>query len=119
MVSKMFIKHIDDVKKVTKVLGETATFQIFWEGEDQPKTMKSDTHFVKITIPPEGTNTVHVHEDQEQIYIILEGKGNIQVGDEKAMVKAGDAVFLPIQVPHGFFNTSKITAKILLVSIRV
>ncbi len=74
---------------------------------------------MKITIKPGGTNLLHSHEDREQVYLLLQGEGVMQVGEEKEKIKAGDAVFLPVQVPHGFFNTGEKTAEILLLAARV
>jgi mannose-6-phosphate isomerase-like protein (cupin superfamily) len=81
--------------------------------------MKAFTNFARLTLKPGGTNQVHVHDDAEQVYIVLRGGGTVQVGDEKAEVKAGDAVFLPAKVPHGFFNTGNKTVVILLIGTHV
>jgi mannose-6-phosphate isomerase-like protein (cupin superfamily) len=45
----------------------------------------------------------------------MQGEGVVQVGDEKVDVKAGDIVFLPANIGHGFFNTGNKTAIILLI----
>ena len=77
--------------------------------------MKAFTNFARITIKPGGTNRVHTHKDIEQVYIILCGGGIIQVGDEKAEVKAGDTIFLPNAIGRVFFNTTDKLAVILLI----
>jgi len=100
--------------------GDTALYQEVWgRGENLPDGVKSFTDLVRITIKPGGTNRLHSHEDREQIYIILQGEGVMQVGEEKEEAKAGDAILLPAQIPHGFFNTGKKTAVILLLAARV
>jgi mannose-6-phosphate isomerase-like protein (cupin superfamily) len=107
--------------------GGSSLYQVFWQsdahggkfGETKPDSMKAFTNFARLTLKPGGTNQVHVHDDAEQVYIVLRGGGIVQVGDEKAEVKAGDAVFLPAKVPHGFFNTGKKTAVILLVGTHI
>ena len=81
--------------------------------------MKSFTNFARITIQPGGTNRIHVHNDIEQVYIVLRGKGVVHVGDEKAEVKAGDAVFLPAKIPHGFVNAGEKPAVLLLIGTRI
>ena len=48
----------------------------------------------------------HVHEDHEQIYYIIKGSGIISVGNEERAVKAGDCIYMPTDVPHGFKNNS-------------
>lgn len=125
----IYIKHIPSIKKkpLEDIHGKTSLYQVWWQadahgsvfGEQKPDSMKSFTNFARITIKPGGTNQVHVHEDIEQVYIVLRGAGTVQVGDEKAEVKAGDAVFLPAKVPHGFVNTGDKTAVLLLIGTRV
>lgn len=125
----MHIKHIPTIKKKTleDMHGQSSLYQVFWQadahgekfGETKPDAMRAFTNFARITLKPGGTNQVHTHEDVEQVYIVLRGGGTVQVGNEKAKVKAGDAVFLPAKVPHGFFNTANKTAVILLIGTRV
>jgi mannose-6-phosphate isomerase-like protein (cupin superfamily) len=116
----MIIKHLPKIKKrVAEGHGETSLYQIFWQGEEKPEAMKSFSNFGRITVKPGGTNKVHMHEDVEQVYLVLRGGGTVQVGDGKAAVKAGDAVFLPAKVSHGFFNTGDKTAVLLLIGTRI
>ncbi len=125
----IYIKHIPSIKKLAleETHGKTSLYQVFWQsdahgakfGEKKPESMKSFTNFARITIQPGGTNKVHVHNDIEQVYIVLRGKGTVQVGDEKAEVKAGDAIFLPAKIPHGFVNTGDKPAVLLLIGTRV
>jgi quercetin dioxygenase-like cupin family protein len=125
----IYIKHIPSIKKqpLEDAHGKTSLYQVFWQadahgerfGEKKPESMKSFTNFARITIQPGGTNQIHVHKDIEQVYIVLRGRGTVQVGDEKAEVKAGDAIFLPANVPHGFVNTGDKPAVLLLIGTRV
>ena len=125
----MHIKHTTKIKKRTleDMHGGSSLYQVFWQsdthgskfGETKPESMKAFTNFARLTLKPGGTNQVHAHEDAEQVYIVLRGGGTVQVGEEKAEVKAGDAIFLPAKVPHGFFNTGKRTTVILLIGTRV
>lgn len=56
-----------------------------------------------VEIRPGGNQRIHGH-DPEQIYFILEGKGLMTVGDERAYVGSGDCIFIPSQTPHGLNN---------------
>jgi len=115
-VINVLIKHIPSIEKVIMGgHGETSLYQAFWQVKDKPEAMKAFSNFARITVQPGGTNNVHTHQDVEQIYIVLQGGGTMQVGDEKAKIKAGDAIFLPAQIGHGFFNTTKKKAVILLI----
>jgi mannose-6-phosphate isomerase-like protein (cupin superfamily) len=125
----MHVKYTTKIKKRTleDMHGGSSLYQVFWQsdthgskfGETKPESMKAFTNFARLTLKPGGTNQVHTHEDAEQVYIVLRGGGTVQVGEEKAEVKAGDAIFLPAKVPHGFFNTGNRTTDILLIGTRV
>jgi quercetin dioxygenase-like cupin family protein len=46
----------------------------------------------------------HTHAGQDKLYVVLEGSGEIQIGDESAAVSAGDAAFAPAGVVHAIRN---------------
>jgi mannose-6-phosphate isomerase-like protein (cupin superfamily) len=53
-----------------------------------------------------GKQHIHAHET-EQCYFILEGRGQMTVGDESKEVTAGMSVFVPSNAPHGLVNTTE------------
>lgn len=71
------------------------------------------------TVPPKVEIKPHVHKDHEQIYYLVKGSGIILVGDEKAEVKAGDCIYLPSDVPHGFINNSNEETEIFCVGANI
>ncbi len=104
--------------------GEDTLYQIFFEDYSEfdavrPESMKSFMGFSRVLIKPGTTNQMHVHDDQEQVYFVQQGEGVIQIGEEKADVKAGDSIFLPVGVPHGFVNNSKKLVILLMIGTRV
>lgn len=50
--------------------------------------------------------SLHVHFDQDEIFTVVEGEYLFQVGDKKDILKAGDTIFLPRQVPHTWIQLS-------------
>lgn len=46
----------------------------------------------------------HQHDDKEQLYYVLEGRGKMTAGDELLHLAEGDVVYLPKSVPHQIFN---------------
>jgi len=51
---------------------------------------------------PAGTvSPMHDHPE-EQFGYLIEGSFEITIGDEKAILKSGDAYFIPGNVPHQF-----------------
>jgi mannose-6-phosphate isomerase-like protein (cupin superfamily) len=56
-----------------------------------------------VEMEPDGFQHYHAHE-QEQCYFILEGEGEMTVGEEKARVGPGDCIFIPSNKQHGLKN---------------
>jgi len=124
----MHIKKVTSIPKKPLVAahGESALYQIFWQEDDsgkifnakKPKGMQSFEHFARITLKPGDTNYLHAHDNAEQVYFVMQGEGKVQVGEEMEQVKAGDVIFLPKGIQHGFYNTGTKTAIVLLVGVK-
>ena len=54
------------------------------------------------------------HQDSpEEVLYIVAGKGQAHVGDEHAVVEAGDLAVVPSMVPHGIRNIGDETLKVV------
>lgn len=60
----------------------------------------------RVDIEPGGRQRLHHHE-AEQVYFILDGGGEMTVGQETAPVGPGDCVFIPGGAPHGLVNSGE------------
>ena len=58
---------------------------------------------------------LHKHVEHTENVIILEGEGEMTLGDKKFKVKKGDIVFIPKGTPHSLTVTSAIPVKVLSV----
>jgi mannose-6-phosphate isomerase-like protein (cupin superfamily) len=56
-------------------------------------------------IAPGGEKPSGVHEEEEEAYLILRGRGLCTVGEDELPVVAGSAVYIPAGVRHGLMNT--------------
>ncbi len=118
----MHVVHLPSLKRLPleELHGSDTLYQIFFEdypdfGAEKPPSMKAFTSFSRVLIKPGTTNQMHVHKDQEQVYFVLQGGGIIQVGEETRRVRAGDAIFLPAGIPHGYVNdTEKLTILLMI-----
>ena len=121
--------HIVNVPSVKKLAleeehGKDVLYQVFFEDYPEfdsvkPDSMKAFENFSRVLIKPGTTNEMHVHDNQEQVYFVVQGGGIITVGDEKGEVKAGDAIFLPANIPHGFVNNTEKLTVLLMIGARV
>jgi len=55
-----------------------------------------------VVIEPGGAPPLHQHDDTEQVFYVLEGAGQLQIGteSERFPVTPGDVVRIPVATPH-------------------
>jgi quercetin dioxygenase-like cupin family protein len=70
----------------------------------------SVTQFVGL-IPP-GRAPDHFHTYEEVIYV-LEGEGMLEIGEERAPLRAGSCVYLPARIVHCLANTGESEMRVL------
>jgi mannose-6-phosphate isomerase-like protein (cupin superfamily) len=65
------------------------------------------THFSlgHVTLEPNGGQVPWHNQQQEEIYFIVEGSGEMCLGDEKQTIHTGQAVYIPSGVFHQLTNT--------------
>jgi mannose-6-phosphate isomerase-like protein (cupin superfamily) len=56
-------------------------------------------------IYPTGKTTGHAHDDMEEVYYILSGKGKMLIGEEEFPIQGGDAFYVPFGQYHVTYNT--------------
>jgi len=61
--------------------------------------------------PPNTRVPKHVHANEDEVFHLLEGEMEFEVGTETVTLKAGDLVFLPRGVPHSFTVVGTANAK--------
>ena len=57
-----------------------------------------------VQLDPDGGQVPWHNQDQEEIYFILEGSGQMCLGDEITTLRAGQAVYIPPRVFHQLTN---------------
>ena len=79
------------------------------------------TSLFLMTFQPGGTNFPHHHDAEEEIYILLDGTGDMVAGsgtdgiEGRFPAKPGDAYFFRLNTTVGFYNSTKGPAHILAV----
>ena len=66
-----------------------------------------------VTLEPYGGQVPWHNQEQEEIYLILEGAGEMCLGAERAALKAGQAVYIPPKVFHQLTNTSSTALRMI------
>ncbi|WP_144147529.1 cupin domain-containing protein [Paraburkholderia sp. BCC1884] len=75
---------------------------------------------IDIVAPGMRSCPYHFHHAQEEMFIILEGKGTFRIAGELLPVREGDVVFIPPgpEYPHQIINSSNEPLKYLSISTR-
>lgn len=53
---------------------------------------------------PGQEHAPHLHQGQDKLYVVLEGSGVFQIGDQSRLLFPGDAAFAPSGVLHSVSN---------------
>ena len=58
-----------------------------------------------VTLEPQGGQVPWHNQEQEEIYFVIDGSGEMCLGAERRELKAGQAVYIPSGVFHQLTNT--------------
>lgn len=62
-----------------------------------------------------GGPPLHVHEEEDEVVIVLEGQLEYQVGEERGELTAGGLLWFPRRVPHAIANLADSPCRFLTV----
>ena len=79
------------------------------------ETAKSFSLFVTHDLPNYGP-PMHVHHNEHESFVVLEGEYILQVADERYTAKAGAFVHMPKEVPHTYARVSPEKGKLLVLT---
>ena len=75
--------------------------------------------FDRVVIPPQKTIGYHQHGNNEEMYIILGGKGTMTISGQPIKVKKGDMILNPPFGEHGLTNDSDADIDVLILQISI
>jgi mannose-6-phosphate isomerase-like protein (cupin superfamily) len=58
---------------------------------------------------------MHVHDNEEERFVVLEGTGQFARGDERMEMSAGDSLIVGRGVPHAWCNLSETPLRVLVI----
>lgn len=90
------------------VLGDIQTIKLTGKDTNRMFTIVENDNAPGVGIP------MHVHENEDEVFRILQGEIEFIVGGETRMLKAGDTIFLPRLVPHAFKVVGERNAKAIV-----
>jgi len=123
---KLQIANYDDVAK-QNVAGHTdsVVYQLMMGGVKSTRDRIAAGHLLTslyiMEFKPGGTNLPHHHEAEEEVYVLLDGTGDMVAGsgtnslEARFPSKPGDAYFFRLNCTVGFYNSDRGPAHILAV----
>lgn len=66
-----------------------------------------------VTLDPRGGQVPWHNHEQEEVYFVMEGTGEICLGDERSAIMGGQAVYIPPRVFHQLTNTGETPLRLL------
>jgi mannose-6-phosphate isomerase-like protein (cupin superfamily) len=123
---KLQIANYDEVGK-QNVSGhpDSVVYQLLMGGVKSKRDRIAAGHLLTslyiMEFKPGGTNFPHHHEAEEEIYVLLDGTGDMVAGsgtnglEGRFPSKAGDAYFFRLNCTVGFYNSNREPAHILAV----
>jgi quercetin dioxygenase-like cupin family protein len=63
-------------------------------------------HLDLYALEPGQAQKVHTHDDQDKVYVVLEGRGRFTVSGGDETLETGEAIVAAAGAPHGVVNDS-------------
>lgn len=106
------------IKEIVLAPGE-GNHLIIGNSEITFKVVGADTHghlglFENLIQPGGTTPELHIHRQMEEMFYVLEGEVEIQVGERIVQGQPGAFVLVPRNTPHTFSNRGTKPAKLLI-----
>ena len=99
--------------KITQFMGKDAALP---NVDGFPDDFDSGLHFLhELVLDPGTVIGEHTHENEEEIYFMVEGTGRMTVDGEVVDMKAGDAVLTKSMSTHSFVATGDSPVKLVIV----
>ena len=92
---------------------------IFGEGDPDAKSLRSIARFGEAVLDPGGASATVEYAAEEQIYVVLEGEGVLQYGDERIAVHKNDYMYLPPGLRHGVASSSTKECRLIVMGFRI
>lgn len=94
--------------KSINVIGDLQTFKLTGKDTNNQFTLIEENNVPGTMIPP------HVHDNEDEVFTVLEGQMEITVGDQTTILNPGDIGFGPRGVPHSWKIVGEQKARVLL-----
>lgn len=100
------VKHNEG--QLLNVLGDRQNIKLTGKDTNGSFTLIEQSNEPGIGIPP------HEHQNEDEVFQVLEGQVEMTIGQEKTVLAAGDVIFCPRGVPHSWTVVGEQTSRAML-----
>ena len=113
-----FVPHL--IVSDTDFSSETCHYKaIFGEGDSEKRIMRSIARFGEAVLDRGGKCQTVTYDRQEELYFVLEGKGELLYGDHNYPMRENDFTYLPPGVKHSLQNSSERTLRVVVMGFKI
>ncbi len=69
-----------------------------------PKTGTMGSILVEQTFQRGGTTNLHIHDQGDELFYVVSGRGTATLGDQSEVIEPGDVIFVPRSAVHRISN---------------
>jgi len=111
--------NLNDVK-LEPVCAHQGEGEILFHRVFPEEVFQGPVNFVDYAVLPPGTSIgVHTHGGNEEIYLVLEGEGEMHLDGEAFSVRPGHVILNRAGGTHGLRNTGDTVLKLYVIEVRV
>ncbi|MCL5746615.1 MAG: cupin domain-containing protein [Acidobacteria bacterium] len=92
---------------------------IFGAGDAGAKLLRGIARFGEMTVDPGGAGAILSYPAEEQVYVVLDGTGIVQYGEQKTDVRKDDYMYFPPGVQHGIANASTGPCRLIVMGFKI
>ena len=90
--------------RLLSMAGSKTSGDIEAEVEPEYRCLKTITYISLAKLQPSLSYECHTHDDHEEVYYIIAGRGNIKIGNEMTKFRDGDIIYIPEKTAHSITN---------------
>jgi mannose-6-phosphate isomerase-like protein (cupin superfamily) len=99
--------------RLLSMAGSKTSGDIEAEVEPEFRCLKTITYISLAKLQPTLSYERHTHDDHEEVYYIIAGRGNIKIGNETTKFRDGDIIYIPEKSAHSITNDCEETVEFL------
>jgi mannose-6-phosphate isomerase-like protein (cupin superfamily) len=92
---------------------------MFGEGDSENRIMLSVARFGEVTLDARGTCQPVAYDRREEIYFVLQGKGELHYGDRAFPLGANDFTYIAPGIKHSLANNSEAALQVAIMTFKI